>query len=36
VERCITQCDPAIVLNSAAYNQVDVAEKEPRKPPAVR
>ena len=22
-------CDPAIVLNSAAYNQVDVAEKEP-------
>jgi len=30
VERCITECDPAIVLNSAAYNQVDVAEKEPQ------
>jgi dTDP-4-dehydrorhamnose reductase len=30
VERCIAQCDPAIVLNSAAYNQVDVAEKEPQ------
>jgi dTDP-4-dehydrorhamnose reductase len=30
VERCLAQCDPAIVLNAAAYNQVDVAEKEPQ------
>ena len=30
VERCVAECDPAIVLNSAAYNQVDVAEKEPQ------
>src|SRR6185369_6477936 len=30
VERCIAHCDPAIVLNAAAYNQVDVAEKEPQ------
>ena len=30
VEECLAQCDPAIVLNSAAYNQVDVAEKEPQ------
>ena len=26
----MAECDPAIVLNSAAYNQVDVAEKEPQ------
>jgi dTDP-4-dehydrorhamnose reductase len=30
VERCLTDYDPAIVLNAAAYNQVDVAEKEPQ------
>ncbi len=30
VERCFAECDPTIVLNSAAYNQVDVAEKEPQ------
>lgn len=29
VERSIAACDPAFVLNAAAYNQVDVAEKEP-------
>lgn len=29
VERSIAQADPAVVLNAAAYNQVDVAEKEP-------
>jgi dTDP-4-dehydrorhamnose reductase len=29
VEQCLAHCDPTIVLNSAAYNQVDVAEKEP-------
>jgi dTDP-4-dehydrorhamnose reductase len=29
VERAITGCDPAVVLNAAAYNQVDVAETEP-------
>jgi dTDP-4-dehydrorhamnose reductase len=29
VERSVAACDPAIVLNAAAYNQVDVAEKEP-------
>jgi dTDP-4-dehydrorhamnose reductase len=29
VERSIAGCDPAIVLNAAAYNQVDVAETEP-------
>jgi dTDP-4-dehydrorhamnose reductase len=29
VERSIAACDPAVVLNAAAYNQVDVAEKEP-------
>jgi dTDP-4-dehydrorhamnose reductase len=29
VERALAQFDPAIVLNAAAYNQVDVAEKEP-------
>jgi dTDP-4-dehydrorhamnose reductase len=30
VERAIAQFDPAVVINSAAYNQVDVAEKEPQ------
>lgn len=30
VEECLAQCDPAIVLNAAAYNQVDIAEKEPQ------
>jgi dTDP-4-dehydrorhamnose reductase len=29
VERTFAQEDPAIVVNAAAYNQVDVAEKEP-------
>jgi dTDP-4-dehydrorhamnose reductase len=29
VERCLAQYDPSIVVNAAAYNQVDVAEKEP-------
>jgi dTDP-4-dehydrorhamnose reductase len=29
VEASIAKCDPAIVVNAAAYNQVDVAEKEP-------
>jgi dTDP-4-dehydrorhamnose reductase len=29
VEQCISRKDPAIVVNAAAYNQVDVAEKEP-------
>jgi dTDP-4-dehydrorhamnose reductase len=29
VERAIAGFDPAVVLNAAAYNQVDVAEKEP-------
>jgi dTDP-4-dehydrorhamnose reductase len=29
VEQVFAREDPAIVLNSAAYNQVDVAEKEP-------
>ena len=29
VERAFTQEDPAIVVNAAAYNQVDVAEREP-------
>ena len=29
VEKVIAQYDPAIVLNSAAYNKVDLAEKEP-------
>jgi dTDP-4-dehydrorhamnose reductase len=29
VEQALAQFDPAIVLNAAAYNQVDVAEKEP-------
>src|SRR5579864_5812103 len=30
VEQCVARHDPAIVLNAAAYNQVDVAEKEPQ------
>jgi len=30
VERAIARFDPAVVINSAAYNQVDVAEKEPQ------
>ncbi len=29
VEHALAQYDPSIVLNAAAYNQVDVAEKEP-------
>src|SRR6266480_7995133 len=29
VERCLTDLDPKVVLNAAAYNQVDVAEREP-------
>ncbi len=29
VEHTLAQYDPAIVINAAAYNQVDVAEKEP-------
>jgi len=29
VERSIAEVDPAVVLNAAAYNQVDVAEKAP-------
>jgi dTDP-4-dehydrorhamnose reductase len=30
VERAIAECDPTVVFNAAAYNQVDVAEREPR------
>ena len=30
VEECISQIDPGFVFNSAAYNQVDVAEREPQ------
>jgi dTDP-4-dehydrorhamnose reductase len=30
VEQTLAQVDPALVLNAAAYNQVDVAEKEPQ------
>ncbi len=30
VERCMAQVDPALVINAAAYNQVDIAEKEPQ------
>ncbi len=30
VEECMAGHDPAFVLNAAAYNQVDVAEKEPQ------
>lgn len=29
VERTIAQADPAVVINAAAYNQVDIAEREP-------
>jgi dTDP-4-dehydrorhamnose reductase len=29
VERALAEFDPAIVINAAAYNQVDIAEKEP-------
>lgn len=29
VENAIASCDPHVVLNAAAYNQVDVAESEP-------
>ena len=29
VEQCLEAIDPAIVVNAAAYNQVDLAEKEP-------
>lgn len=29
VERAVANVDPALVLNAAAYNQVDVAENEP-------
>jgi dTDP-4-dehydrorhamnose reductase len=29
VERAVAQYDPAVVVNAAAYNQVDVAEQEP-------
>jgi len=30
VESTLAQIDPALVVNAAAYNQVDVAEKEPQ------
>jgi dTDP-4-dehydrorhamnose reductase len=30
VEEALAQFDPAVVLNAAAYNQVDVAEREPQ------
>jgi dTDP-4-dehydrorhamnose reductase len=30
VEKAVAQYDPQIVFNAAAYNQVDVAEKEPQ------
>ncbi|HYK17414.1 MAG TPA: dTDP-4-dehydrorhamnose reductase [Bryobacteraceae bacterium] len=30
VEQTLARVDPALVLNAAAYNQVDVAEKEPQ------
>src|SRR5262245_42961993 len=30
VEACLARVDPAVVINAAAYNQVDVAEKEPQ------
>lgn len=29
VERAVAEIDPAVVFNAAAYNQVDVAEREP-------
>jgi dTDP-4-dehydrorhamnose reductase len=30
VEECIAALDPSVVVNAAAYNQVDVAEQEPQ------
>src|SRR4029077_12264091 len=30
VEQCIAKTDPSVVVNAVAYNQVDVAEKEPQ------
>jgi dTDP-4-dehydrorhamnose reductase len=30
VEEALARCDPSIVLNAAAYNQVDAAEQEPQ------
>lgn len=30
IEAVVADCDPEVVLNAAAYNQVDVAEKEPQ------
>jgi len=30
VDKCLTEFDPSVVINSAAYNQVDVAENEPQ------
>ena len=30
VERVLARCDASMVINAAAYNQVDVAEKEPQ------
>src|SRR5260370_11251802 len=30
VEECVATYDPSVVVNAAAYNQVDVAEKEPQ------
>jgi len=30
VESCLAEFDPAVVINAAAYNQVDIAEKEPQ------
>lgn len=30
IERCFAELEPDVVLNSAAYNQVDVAEREPQ------
>lgn len=29
VEECVAELDPAVVINATAYNQVDVAEREP-------
>ena len=30
VEKCVSDLDPGVVFNAAAYNQVDVAEREPQ------
>jgi len=30
VEQALAQADPAVVINAAAYNQVDLAEREPQ------